>query len=353
MKALLLVGGEGTRLRPLTCNTVKAMVPILNRPFLEHMVSYLRNYGITDIILTLCYLPDQLEAFFGDGTSFGLNLVYVMEESPLGTAGAVKNAQQYLDDTFLVFNGDIFTDIDLQAMLAYHRNRQAKATIALTPVLDPSAYGVLETEPDGRVVRFVEKPKPGEAKTNLINAGIYILEPDILDWIPQNRPYMFEHHLYPHLLKDGIPVYGYAGSGGYWIDIGTHDKYRQVQYDLLEGRCTAVLNIPGKGPAVYPGVTIEGEVTIGDGCRIGAGTRIAGPSAISENCIIEDGASITASFLWPQARLGKNAILNKCVIGRESVIGDRAVIGEGAVIGDHTSIEPGTQIAPGSRIPED
>jgi len=201
MKAVLLVGGEGTRLRPLTCNTVKAMVPVVNRPFLEHLLGYLSSHDVDDIVVTLCYLPDCIESRFGNGSEAGITLAYVMEETPLGTAGAVKNAESHLDGVFFVFNGDIITNIDLRAMLSFHRQRNAVATIALTPVEDPSAYGVVETSGDGRVKRFIEKPPPGEAPTNLINAGIYILEPAVLRGVPQGTRCMFEHHLSPSRLS--------------------------------------------------------------------------------------------------------------------------------------------------------
>ena len=197
MKAVLLVGGEGTRLRPLTCNTVKAMVPIVNRPFFEHLLGYLSSHGVDDIVVTLCYLPDRIESRFGNGSECGVKLAYVMEETPLGTAGAVKNAESHLDGAFFVFNGDVMTNIDLRAMLSFHRERNAVATIALTPVENPSAYGVVETAADGRVKRFIEKPPPGQAPTNMINAGIYILEPEVLRGVPQGTPCMFEHHLFP------------------------------------------------------------------------------------------------------------------------------------------------------------
>lgn len=359
MKAVLLVGGEGTRLRPLTSNMVKAMVPILNRPFLEHMVSYLKHYGVSDIVLAMCYLPHHIESHFGNGRSLGVNLTYVIEDTPLGTAGAVKNVEAHLSsEPFLVFNGDIFSDIDLQAMLAFHRSNQAKATIALTPVEDPSAYGVIETSGNGRVKQFIEKPKREEAPTNMINAGIYILEPDVLARVPAGQKYMFEHHLYPSLLADGLPVYGYKSSG-YWIDIGTHDKYRQVQYDLLTGRGTSSLYTSGfegdmgKGDrsVIDPGAMVEGAVLMGERCTVGVGARVLGPSVLGSHCTVAPGASIDRCILWARAQIGNSAVLEKCTIGAGAVIEDGASIGEGAVVGDGIRIPANSYIAPGSRVP--
>ncbi|MDI6814878.1 MAG: sugar phosphate nucleotidyltransferase, partial [Dehalococcoidales bacterium] len=209
LKAVVLVGGEGTRLRPLTYYVPKPMVPVLNRPFLEHTVAYLNKYEIEHIILALSYLPDTIQNHFGDGSRSGIRLTYCVENVPLGTAGAVKNAERYLDSTFVALNGDIFTDLDIAGMLAFHQNKGAKATIALTWVDNPCAFGVVETDSDGCVKRFVEKPSPGQVTINWVNAGIYILEPEVLQHVPSGRHYMFEEGLFPLLLELGEPVYGY------------------------------------------------------------------------------------------------------------------------------------------------
>ena len=358
MQAVLLVGGEGTRLRPLTCNTVKAMVPILNRPFLEHMIRYLCSYDVDDIILALCYLPDRIERHFGDGSQFGVRLTYVMEESPLGTAGAVKNANRYLDDRFLVFNGDIFTDIDLGEMLSFHHLREAKATIALTPVEDPTAYGVIETETDGRVRRFLEKPSWEEVTTNQINAGIYILEKEVLQDVPADTHFMFEYQLFPRLLADEVPIYGYL-SDGYWIDIGTPEKYLRVHLDLLEGKGTTSLlerltfaDPTGRdaGAAIHPSAIIEGPVVLGSGCSIGADVRITGPAAIGDGCHILEGATVEEAVLWHNVQVGKDATLRRCVVGDNCRVGDGSSIDHSSIIGDHVTIVPGSQLPPDSKI---
>ncbi len=355
MKAVILVGGEGTRLRPLTCNIHKAMVPVLNKPFLEHMIHYLRGYGVDDIIPTLCHLPEHIKDYFADGSKFGVKLSYVIEESPLGTAGAVKNAKSYLDDLFFVFNGDILTDIDLRAMLSFHRGRKAKATIALTPVEDPTFYGVVETDLQGKVKRFVEKPSREEVTTNLINAGIYILDQEILQDIPTNTPFMFERHLFPALLAKGVPIYGFP-SRAYWIDIGTPEKYLQMHHELLQGKSTATLcsQIRDKGISrqalIHPTAEIEGSVIIGSGCSIGPGVRIVGPAVIGEGSKILDQAKIEGAVLWRNVQIGKQATLKDCIVGDNSFIGDGSFIALGSVIGDNIIINQGSHLSPGTKI---
>ncbi len=354
MKAVILVGGEGTRLRPLTCNTPKAMLPVLNKPFLEHMIDYLKGHGVDEIVFALCYLPDCIESYFGDGSEFGVKLTYVMEDSPLGTAGAVKNTEGYLDDLFLVFNGDIFTDIDLGEMLSFHQEQGAKATIALTPVDDPSAYGVVETDAQGKVKRFIEKPPREEATTNLINAGIYILNFEVLQNIPPNTFFMFEHHLFPHLLEEGVPIYGYP-SDAYWIDMGTPEKYLQLHHDLLQGKSTTYLyskpeHKEAAQSSLHPTARIEGTVVIGKGCHIGSGVRIKGPSVIGEGSEILDGATIEGAVLGRNVQIGKRAALKECIIGENSLIGDESLIPEGSVICDNITVAAGSHLEPGAKV---
>ncbi len=353
MKAVLLVGGEGTRLRPLTCNTVKAMVPILNQPFFAHLLAYLASHGVDDIVVTLCYLPDRIGSRFADGRSWGVTLTYVMEETPLGTAGAVKNAEQHLDGDFFVFNGDIITNIDLRAMLAFHRRKQAVATIALTPVEDPSAYGVVDTGPDGRVRRFIEKPPRDQAPTNMINAGIYVLDASVLRGVPQGRQCMFERQVFPDLLAAGAPVYAFPTTD-YWIDIGTPEKYRQVQYDLLQGRCSSQLEDagPGVGASLHidPTAAVEGQVRFGHHCSVGAGARILGPTVLGDGCTVLDGATVDRSIVWKGARVGRGAAVRECVIGERTSIGDGAVVEAAAVLGDSVVITPGACVKAGQKI---
>ena len=357
MKAVLLVGGEGTRLRPLTCNTVKAMVPIVNRPFFEHLLSYLSTHGVDDIVVTLCYLPDRIEGRFGNGSECGVKLAYVMEETPLGTAGAVKNAEPHLDGPFFVFNGDVMTNIDLRAMLSFHRQRKAVATIALTPVENPSAYGVVETAADGRVKRFIEKPPPGEAPTNMINAGIYILEPEVLRGVPQGTPCMFEHHLFPSLLSAQAPVFAYPTTD-YWIDIGTPEKYRQVQYDLLLGKCASSLqrtirdatlghaNLTG----IHSSAVVEGPVAFGSGCSVSAGAHIKGPAVLGDGCTVSQGSVIDKAIIWRNVRVGNGATIRESVIGDNCSVGDRSIVEPGSVVGDNVVITEESHLQTGQKV---
>ena len=356
MKAVILVGGEGTRLRPLTYHVHKCMAPVLNRPFLEHMIYYLKEHGVDDIILALCYLPESIKTHFGDGSTFGVKLTYVLEDSPLGTAGAVKNTEKHLEGPFLVFNGDIFTDIDLGEMFSLHRDRGAKVTIALTPVEDPSAYGVVETDSQGKVKRFVEKPPREEATTNMINAGIYILDEDILRDIPPNTFYMFEHNLFPLLLEKGAPVYSYP-SHARWIDMGTPGKYLDLHHDLLSGNnpsafCNQIRQEEVES-TIDPTAIVEGDVVMGDGCTIGSGVHIKGPAVIGEGCRILDQAIIEGAVLWNNVQVGQRAVLKECIIGNNSIIGDDSIVPQGSVIGGDIVLSKGTHLEPGQKIGPD
>ena len=321
LTAVILVGGPGTRLQPLTNDRPKSVLPVLNRPFLEHFIAYLKHYGVENIILTLSYLPDVIREYLGDGSRYGVRLNYCIEEEPLGTAGAVKNAEAYLDGTFFVLNGDVFTDMNLGDMLAFHRERKARATISLSWVDDPSAFGVVETDEDNRVKRFIEKPPRAEATTNWINAGTYVLETEVLELIPSRTHYMFEKGLYPDLLDRGAPVFGYP-CRGYWLDMGTPAKYFSLNADLLSGKIASFLvSLPGgndiyysRNAAVSPSAVVTPPVYIDSGSRIGEKVRITGPVVIGHDCIVEDGASIESAILWDNVNIGAGVVINRCVI---------------------------------------
>lgn len=328
LKAVILVGGPGTRLQPLTNNKPKSIVPVLNRPAMEHMIAYLKQFGVEDVILTLNYLPDMIQGLFGDGRDFGVQLTYCLEKEPLGTAGAVKNAAAHLESTFIVLNGDIFTEMDLTDMLSFHTGNNARATIALTWVENPSAFGVVETDGRHRVKRFIEKPPPGEETTNWINAGTYILEPEVLEYIPANRHYMFEKGLFPRLLDAGEPVYGYPYRG-YWLDMGTLEKYFALNIDLLLSKVHSPLIQDSRQDGIYlgpdvtlhPSAAITAPSIIGSGCRIGKEVRIAGPVTIGRDCLLENGASLENTVLWDGVRIGEGARLNRCIVSSNSIIG--------------------------------
>ncbi len=349
MKAVILVGGEGTRLRPLTCTTTKAVVPVLNRPFLEHVLHYLRGHGIEHTILTLCYLPDQIKGYFGLDDSAVIKVSYALEESPLGTAGAVKNAEAGLDQPFFVLNGDIFTSLDLTAMMAFHRERKAKVTIALTPVEDPTAYGLVETDDRGRIKRFLEKPSWDEVTTNMINAGIYILEPEVLTYITPQTFCMFEHNLFPMLLDLGQPLYGFA-SHDYWIDIGSPQKYLKLNHDLLLGRCPGFEHRVSESSSIHPKAQIKGPVVIGSDSKVGAEALIQGPTVIGSGCSIGRGAIVESSVLWSDVQVEEKAILSNCIVGNNCRIGEESCIGEGSVLSDNVIVRRGIKLKPGTPV---
>jgi NDP-sugar pyrophosphorylase family protein len=327
LKAVILVGGPGTRLQPLTYTLPKSLVPVLNRPVMEHMIAYLRQFGVEDIILTLNYLPDAIRSHFGDGRDFGVRLAYCLEKDPLGTAGAVKNASEYLDGTFIVLNGDVFTEMDLADMFSFHIRKKASATIALTRVDNPSAFGVVETDRNEQVQRFIEKPPPGTETTNLINAGTYILEPQVLDYIPMNQHYMFEKGLFPGLLESAEPVFGYSYRG-YWLDMGTLAQYFSLNLDFLLGKVSDPLVTDigrdgircGSNVVIHPSALITAPAVIDRDCHIGKDVHLKGPVTIGHNCILEDGARLENAILWENVHVGAGAMLNSCIISSNTVI---------------------------------
>ena len=326
MKAVILVGGEGTRLRPLTDNMVKAMMPILNKPFIQYVLEHLKHHQIDTIILAMGYKPDTIKQYFDTQSIPGINLIYSVEEEPLGTAGAIKNAQEYIDkdETFFVLNGDIFTDMNFTDILSFHRMKQAKATIALTPVDDPTHFGVVESDTQHKVKRFIEKPDSQAVTTNLINAGIYILEAEVLNRVPPGKWSMFERDIFPQLAAEGEPVYGYI-ENSYWIDMGTPDKYTQLNFDLLSGKCTSIKMNPDEvtiGPQtnVHPEAIIKGPAYIDTGCTIGKDVTLNGPLVIGRDCTISDGTTIEKSIIWNGVQIGEDAKISGSIVVDGSII---------------------------------
>lgn len=357
MQAVILVGGQGTRLRPLTCNTPKPMLPVANRPFIDHVFNLLKRHGITEIILAIQYLSEAFEKYYGDGSQLGLKLVYVQEKEPLGTAGAVKNVERYLDGTFLVLNGDILTDLDLSSMIEFHREVGSKLTISLVPVDDPTAYGLVELDDSRRIRRFLEKPRWEDVTSNLINAGTYVIEPDVFRYVPPAQFYMFERGLFPVLLQTGDPIYGFP-SQCYWMDMGTPEKYMAVHHDLLMGKMTD--SFPGAevSPRVWMGpdadidlsARIVGPAIIGRDCRVGAGARLTGPVVVGDRCAIGPGAVLEDAVVWDDVAVGAQSVLQHCVVARDSRIDDGVVVGGGAVVADGCSIGAGNKLENGIRI---
>jgi mannose-1-phosphate guanylyltransferase len=351
MKAILLAGGKGTRLRPLTIHTPKPIVPIFNRPFLHYQLDLLKQVPeIDEVILSLNYQPRRIEEIFGDGSAIGIKIRYVVEPVPLGTAGAIKYAGDHLTESVVVFNGDVLTEIDLAAVLRLHRERKARATIVLTPVENPSAYGLVETDAEGNVRRFLEKPSPEEITTNNINAGIYILEPDTFDRIPSDVSWSIERSYFPSLVERGETFVAYIYNG-YWIDIGTPDKYMQVHRDIMDGRFEAA---PFKGLAsrkwvagdarLEDGATIDGPCFVDEGVLIKAGARIGPYSVVGRQCQIEEDARIEGAIIWQNGRIGRDAVIERAVLGRNCHIGRSSAVGAGAVLGDKSSLTDYTRV---------
>jgi mannose-1-phosphate guanylyltransferase / phosphomannomutase len=358
MRAVLMAGGSGTRLRPLTCDLPKPMVPILNRPIAEHIINLLKRHNITEIIATLYYLPDVMRNYFQDGSDFGVQMTYaVEEEQPLGTAGCVKNIQQWLDDTFITISGDAIADFDLQAAIAFHREKKSKATLILTRVPNPVDFGVVITDPDGRINRFLEKPSLSEIFSDTVNTGTYILEPEVLDYLPEDEESDFSNDLFPILLARGEPMYGYVAEG-YWCDVGHLEAYREAQYDALEQKVK--LDFPyrekttgiwiGSNTYVDPTASIESPVMIGDNCRIGPRVKIEAGTVIGDNVTIGSDANLKRPIIWNGATVGDEAHLRACTISRGTRMDRRSQALEGSVVGSMSIVGEEAQIAPGVRV---
>ncbi len=364
MKAVILVGGLGTRLRPLSINTPKSLMPVLNTPFIEYVVRHLFRHDIKNIVMAISHLAQPLKDYLGDGSRFGVNINYTVEETALGTAGAVKNAAQYLDDeAFVVLNGDIFTDFDISAMAALHKQRGAKITIALTPVEDPTQYGLIESDGSNRVIRFREKPGWEQVTTNMINAGTYIMEAEVLDSIPPQTNFSFEHQVFPPLLERGEPIYAYPSSC-YWMDIGTPEKYHQLNRDLLSGRSNQFsFNAnnkvhTGKNSQIHQTSEITGPAIIGDNCNIAQNVNLNGMVVIGSGSNIGNGAIVEDCIIWhnteiePGATVKHSIIANDCNIGAESTILD-AVISDNVSIAASYILKPGGKIWPDTKVVPD
>lgn len=358
MRAVLMAGGSGTRLRPLTCDLPKPMVPILNRPIAEHIINLLKRNNIKEVIATLYYLPDVMRDYFQDGKDFGVEITYaVEEEQPLGTAGCVKNIEQWLDDTFLVISGDGVTDFDLQAAIAYHKAKKSKATLILTRVPNPVEFGVVITDKDGRINRFLEKPSLSEIFSDTVNTGTYILEPEVLKYLPENEESDFSKDLFPALLATGEPMYGYIAEG-YWCDVGHLEAYREAQYDALYGKVTIDYAYKEKSPGLWignntyidPSAKIKTPALIGSNCRIGARVKIEAGTIIGDNVTIGADADLKRPILWNGVTIGDEAHLRACTIARGTRVDRRAQALEGAVVGALCMVGEEAQIAPNVRV---
>ncbi len=341
--AIILVGGEGTRLRPLTLELPKPVVPVLNRPFLKFQLDLLRHAGIEEIVLCVAFRPERIRAVLGDGAGDGVHLSYVLEETPLGTGGAVKNAEGALGERVVVMNGDVLADMDLASILRVHDESHAAATIVLHPVENPSAYGLVETDHSDRVERFIEKPKPEEITTNKINAGLYVIETRTLSIMPQGVPYSIERGYFPSLIASGERVQAYTHEG-YWIDIGTHQKYLQVHLDLLSGRFPYALPGARHGSGfVDPTAVIdetavlEGQFFVGPGCQISAGSRIEDGACLISNVRVR-GGTVRRSVIWGDTEIGEGALVEGALLANRVNVRHSARVLSGAALGEGTVV---------------
>ncbi|HBV96677.1 MAG: nucleotidyltransferase [Peptococcaceae bacterium BICA1-7] len=356
MKAIIMAGGEGSRLRPLTCNRPKPMVPVMNRPMMAYIVELLKKHGITDIGVTLQYMPESIRDYFGNGSEFGVNMRYYVEETPLGTAGSVKNAATFLDDTFIVISGDALTDFDLSRATQFHGEKGSVATLVLTRVDTPLEYGVVITDRKGAITQFLEKPSWGEVFSDTVNTGIYVLEPQVLDYIEEGQIFDFSKDLFPLLLKEGKSINGVVLEG-YWCDIGNLQQYLQAHLDTLSEKVK--INIPAlwkEGVYTSPGVEIDdsaiikGPAFIGENCKIGAEARIDSFTVLGSNSIVGERATIKRSIAWSGAYIGSGAALRGAIMGSRVQVQNGSGIYEGAVIGSDTVIKENCIIKPDVKV---
>jgi mannose-1-phosphate guanylyltransferase len=358
MKAIILVGGGGTRLKPLTHSTPKALVPVLNRPLLEYLLVHLRDQGIAEVILATSVENRVIETHFGSGEPLGIAISYAYEHEPLGSGGAVREAARGISETFLVCNGDIVTDLDLKQMLAAHRREGALVSISLTEVEDPSRFGVADVSEGGRIRRFVEKPAPGTAPSRWVNGGAWIFEPRALDRFPEGREIIrdgwVERVLFPGIIDSGELLYGYQ-SDAYWIDVGTPETYVRVQHDLLTGAVPALHPrlqddaLIHPSAVVHPTASIVGPVAIGPDCRIGGYAEIVGPVVLGSGCAVRERARIVKSIVWDGVRVGSRAMVTGSVLGYRALVGDDATVSD-SLLGEAAGVKRGHALPSQSKL---
>ena len=361
MQALILAGGEGTRLRPLTTTVPKPVVPLVDRPFIQFMLDWLAGHGVDDIVMSCGHMASGVRNVLGDGSAFGIKLRYVEEPQPLGTGGALKFAEPLLDERFLMLNGDVLTDMDLTAQIAQHERTGARATLALTPVEDPSAYGLVRIGAGGAVQEFVEKPSPDQIDTHNISAGAYVIERSVLEMLKPEQPASIERDVFPRLVGEGL--FGYVASG-YWLDIGTPARYLQGTYDILE-RTVATRVTKRMGDAylcIEKHVENKGRIIppalVESGCRIGEGARIGGRVVLESGVTVGDHTTVERAVVMQGTEIGSHCTLRGCIIGGGVRLGDHctvdgiSVLGEGVTVGDGNVISNGARISPGVTLPD-
>lgn len=362
MKAFILAAGYGKRLEPLTKAVPKPMVPVANKPIMQYNIELLRKYGIKELVTNIHYFPEQVENYFGDGSAFGVNLKYSFEEELLGTAGGVKRMSELseIKETFIVIASDILTDINLSKLIAYHKKKKSLATIALVPVADVAQFGVVVLDENDKITAFQEKPSHAEALSNLVNTGIYIFEPQVLDMVPKGKFYDFGKEVFPRLVADKAPFYGYKMIE-YWNDVGGLEKLRSANSDILNGIVRAEVPAKrigrstwvGKGTQIDKSAKFDGTIILGDKSVVGKNVEVYGNVSIGDRCVIEDGAIISDSAIWSDTNIGKNTRIDKCIIGSWCRIEDNVMVQEGAIISNRCRIIKGKRIEANRKIEPD
>jgi mannose-1-phosphate guanylyltransferase / phosphomannomutase len=368
MKAVVMAGGEGSRLRPLTIGRPKPMVPLVSKPVVGHILDLLKRNGITEVVMTLQFMPEAIQSFFGDGQQLGMKIYYAIEETPLGTAGSVKNAQEYLDEPFLIISGDAVTDINLKDVIEFHKLRGAEATLTLYHVPNPLEYGVIITDREGKITQFLEKPSWGEVISDTVNTGIYVIDPSVLDLIEPGVPTDWSKDIFPKLLEAGRPLYGYV-AGGYWTDVGDIGEYMRASADILQNRVytedtghRAGEVLMGENVQIAPDAQIYGPVFLGDEVKIKSGVVIHGPTVIRDYTVVDNRAHIDRSIIWRNTYIGEGAEVRGAIVGRQCsvkarsvlfegvVLGDNCIVGEGAVVHSGVKVWPDKEIEPGAVV---
>ncbi len=369
MKAVLMAGGEGTRLRPLTSNQPKPLVSICNQPVMTYIINLLKKYKINDVVATLQFLPQLIKNYYGDGSDLGINLSYAIEDEPLGTAGSVKNAQSFIDETFLVISGDAICDYNLKKAIDFHKRKKSLATLVLARVESPLEFGVVITDKSGRITRFLEKPTWAQVFSDTVNTGLYILEPEVLSHIPDGANMDFSKDLFPKLLAEGAPLYGYVADG-YWCDIGNFEQYRQVHEDILANNTNVPVNgikmgqkvWIGEDATIHPSVMFKGSAFIGNHCKIEEGAVIGDGTTIGNNVVVSAGTKTSHAIVQENAYIGQNVVLDSCIIGKNCdvkrgvnvqqnvIIGDDCLIGANAIIKPNVKIYPFKSVDGGATV---
>ena len=358
MKAVVMAGGEGTRLRPMTASMPKPLLPIVNKPIMEHVLRLLARHGISETVVTVQFLASLVRNYFGDGEEFGMRLRYATEETPLGTAGSVKNAEHLLrDDTFIVISGDALTDFDLTDLVKFHHDKGALVTVCLTRVPDPLEFGITIVDDDNRVQRFLEKPTWGQVFSDTVNTGIYVMEPEVFDYVPAGESVDWSADVFPELVEQGKPIYGYVAEG-YWEDVGTHESYVRAQADVLSGRVDVDLDAfevssgvwIAEGADVHPDAVLKGPLYVGDYAKVEAGVELREFTVLGSNVVAKSGAFLHRAVIHDNVFIGPQTNLRACVVGKNTDIMRSARIEEGVVIGDECVIGEEAIVTTGVRV---